>query len=404
MDSHADGARSRGRPPLEIADILRAHEDAYRAKHSPTLEHERILRDITRCRTPALGGHLDVCTKCNYSKPSYNSCRNRHCPKCQGLAQALWVEQRKVRVLPVRHFHVVFTLPHELNPVALGNRRVVFDLLFRAAAETLLAFGRNERWLGAQLGITAVLHTWTRELLFHPHLHCVVSDGGLSETARWLSGKGKGRFLFPVKALAKVFRAKFLDGLTRKRAQGKLRFEGDCSMLADDASFDLLCKKVASKPWVVYAKRPFKGPGHVFEYLGRYTHRVAISNHRLTRVDQTQVTFRTKDGRSVTLDPLEFMRRFFLHALPSGFVKIRHYGLYASGNVNTKLLRAHEILNPESAPPPPRATEWQQRLLDLTGIDLTRCPRCAAKVVSVPIPGRPARHRAQLVDPEPAPI
>jgi hypothetical protein len=249
-----------------------------------------------------------------------------------------------------------------------------------------------------------VLHTWTRELLYHPHVHCIVTDGGLTNDSRWVGGKGKGKFLFPVKALSVVFRAKFLEALTAARRDGKLSFGGSCANLVEDESYEQLCKRIASKSWNVYAKRPFKRPEHVFEYLGRYTHRVGISNHRLLSVDNQGVSFRTKGGDQVTVAPTEFMRRFLLHVLPKGFVKIRHYGLYASGNVNTKLERAREILAPGKPKIDPIEADLMQRILELTGLDLTRCPQCAALLVRIPIPKERSQRRTDLPDPAPAPI
>jgi hypothetical protein len=284
-------------PRLEIADIFRSHGEIYRHARFISAEQRKAMKAIEACRTAVLGGHLDICNGCGYSRPSYNSCRNRHCPKCQSLAQARWIAERKARILPVRHFHLVFTLPSELQPLAKANRQAVFDILFQSAARTLLQFGTNERWLGAQLGLTLVLHTWSRDLRFHPHVHCVVTDGGLTaDGSRWLEGKGKSKFLFPVKALSKVFRAKFVAALVRARASGSLRFPGKCANLASDGEFTTLKGKLFRANWVVYAQRPFLGVEHVFEYLGRYTHRVGISNHRLVSLAEDHVCFRTRGG------------------------------------------------------------------------------------------------------------
>lgn len=373
------------RPKLEVADIFRAYGEQFRRTHAFTLDQRRVMRDVEACRTAVLGGHLDVCDRCDFSRPSYNSCRNRHCPKCQGLEQARWIEARKARVLPVRHFHVVFTLPAELRPLAMANRVAVYDMLFEAAARTLLEFSADEKWIGGQPGLSAVLHTWSRTLTFHPHVHCVITDGGLTRDGdRWRRAKGKGKFLFPVKALSTVFRAKFVALLVAARERGKLVFAGGCAPLAADDAFAGLKKKLFSHQWVVYAKRPFGGAEHVFEYLGRYTHRVAISNHRLMRLDHDRVVFRTKDNKTVALHSLEFIRRFLLHVLPGGFVKIRHFGLYASGNVKGRLRRAHQLLSGDSPVFEPPGAEPaleedktnRELLLELTGIDLARCPRC----------------------------
>jgi hypothetical protein len=336
---------------------------------------------IEHCRTEVLGGHLDVCLGCGTVEPSYNSCRNRHCPKCQALRQAAWLERRKQRILPTHYFHVVFTLPSELRSLARRNPRALYDLLFACASQTLLDFGRNN--LGAQLGVTAVLHTWTRDLRLHPHLHCVVTGGGLdSAKARWVSTSK--RFLFPVRALATCFRAKVLHRLRALRNVGELVFDGACADLADDVAFRRLCDRLFSKNWVVYAKRPFGGPEQVFEYLGRYTHRVALSNARLVHVDDEQVRFRTSDGNHASLSPARFIGRYLLHILPRAFVKIRHYGLMASSNATTRLEAARAHLLAQAASPSPLAPvaprelaplDWRARLALLTGLDVSLCIR-----------------------------
>jgi hypothetical protein len=360
---------------LEVADIFRAHGQVYRQQHVMTLTPDqlKVMRAIESCRTPALGGHLDVCDGCGYSRPSYNSCRDRHCPKCQSLAQARWIRERMEHILPVPYFHVVFTLPAELRPLARRNQRTVYKLLFEAATKTLLTLGHDPQRLGAQLGITAVLHTWTRELDFHPHLHCIVTGGGLTQDGTtWLSARRN--YLFPVKVMSCLFRRLFLEGLVAAHSSGDLRPEGDLKALLDP---------LYQTDWVVYAKPPFGGPEQVFKYLGRYTHRVGISNQRLISMDEHGVCFATKNGRTLTLPPQEFIRRFLLHVLPPGFVKIRHYGLFAAGNVSTRLKLARSLLPAAPPTPPPPVVEnpddqdtWQQHLLRLAGIDLTRCPRC----------------------------
>lgn len=371
---------------MEVADIFREHGEVYRRTHALTAEQRRVMGDIERCRTAALGGHLDYCDTpgCGYSHPAYNSCRNRHCPKCQALAQARWIEQRKARILPTSYFHVVFTLPSQLKVVALRNRRVVFDLLFAAAAQTLLALAKDPKRLGAQIGFTAVLHTWTRDLRFHPHLHCIVTAGGLDPSGeRWVPSRS--RFLFPVKVLGRLFRGKFLAGLRTLHDAGRLDLAGCCAHLAKPGRFAELLDALYGIDWVVYSKPPFAGPNYVYHYLGRYTHRTGISNRRLLAHDARGVTFGTKDGKAVTVPAEEFIRRFLLHVLPDGFVKIRHFGLMAAGNVHARLERARTLLlqrqTPEPAPPPtevdrPAPASWQERLLELTGRDVRRCPRC----------------------------
>jgi len=368
------------RPGLEVAEIFRAHGEAYRQRHTVDTDQRAAMRAIATCRTAALGGHVDVCDTCGHERPAYNSCRNRHCPKCQSLRQATWIEQRLARLLPTPYFHVVFTLPAALRPLAHRNRRRVFTLLFQAAAQTLLTLGRDPARLGAHLGITAVLHTWTRELQFHPHVHCIVTGGGLAvDGGPWVAARR--RYLFPVQVLSRLFRGKFLAALTHAYRNDELEFGGPTHALADAVAFQQFVDTLYRVEWVVYAKRPFGGPQQVFRYLGRYTHRVGISNQRLQRIDADGVRFATKGGRSITFPPHEFIRRFLLHVLPSGFVKIRHYGLLAAGNATTQLEHARALLQPSGspehgAPSGSGALDWLTHLLQLTGVDLTRCPRC----------------------------
>jgi hypothetical protein len=359
------------RPSLELADIVRAHGEAFRRSHALLPDQAAVLRAIARCRTAALGGHLDVCDRCGHQAPSYNSCRNRHCPKCQGLAQAKWIAQREERILPVRHFHVVFTLPSELHGLVRYRRELLYDLLFSSATKTLLELGRDERHLGVELGITAVLHTWTRELLFHPHVHCIVTGGGLAlDGTRWVDAPRK--FLFPVKVMGALLRGKLLDGLRQAYARGDLAGFDD---FRDPEGFDRLLRRLASKDWVVYAKRAFGGAQHVYRYLGRYTHRVGIANSRLVSLDHDAVTFRTKNGKTITVTPFEFLRRFLLHVLPARFVKMRHYGLLAPANVATKLERARALLASRTCRP--LAEPTGRDIVDaLTADDSHRCPRC----------------------------
>ncbi|MBN1630631.1 MAG: IS91 family transposase [Thermoleophilia bacterium] len=398
---HPSGA---GRPRLEVADIFRTHGDAYRATHPLTPEQARVMRAIETCRTAALGGHLDVCDQCAFERPAYNSCRNRHCPKCQSLAQARWLDRQMGRILPTHYFHLVFTLPEELRGLALYNRQLIFNLLFEAASRTLLELGSDQTRLGALLGFTAVLHTWTRDLRFHPHLHCIVTGGGLRiETGEWVSRNG-GRYLFPVAVLSALFRGKFMAGLARARKRNDLVFAGRCAALADDGVWATFKDKLYRKGWVVYAKRPFGGAEGVYKYLGRYTHRVGLSNFRLQAIDDSGVTFSTKDGKSVTLTHEEFIRRFLLHVLPTSFVKIRHYGLFASPNLGSKLVCAKEALdksatpgrrNPDVDTGAAQEREWPELLRDLTGVDLLRCPQCkTGTMVRRPLNTPPALSRS----------
>jgi hypothetical protein len=366
---------ARLRPALEVADIFRAHGEAYRRAHHLTRDQAKVMRAIEACRTAVLGGHVDLCLDCGAMTPSYNSCRNRHCPKCQGLEQAQWIEARKARTLPTHHFHVVFTLPAQLRPLVRANQDVVYSILFREAARTLLELG--ETHVGATFGVTEVLHTWTRTLSYHPHVHCIVTGGGLSlDGQRWVHTSK--RYLFPLKVLSRLFRGKLLAALKQARADGEL------TIAADD--FARLVGPLYRKDWVVYAKRPFGTAQHVFEYLGRYTHRVGLSNQRLLGMDERGVRFSTKRGESACLSPDEFIRRFLQHVLPSGFVKIRHYGLLAPANVNTKLRVALALLAPPATPPgvptgaltPPQAPTWAEQLLALTGIDVRVCRHCGS--------------------------
>lgn len=379
------------RPRLEVADIFRATAAAFREKHVPTRDQLKVLFAIMLCRTANLGGHLDVCKKCGHETPAYNSCRNRHCPKCQSLAQARWLEQRRQRLIPTKYFHVVFTLPQELRALARKNPKKIYDLLLACAARTLLDFGHSR--LHAELGVTSVLHTWTRDLRFHPHAHCIVTAGGLDDDGHWVPARS--RFLFPVKAMSRVFRGKLLEGLARLYKGQKLTLEDNCADLVEPAKLAELLSRLYRKEWVVYAKQPFGGPEQVFAYLGRYTHRVGISNRRLVSFDGQEVCFRTKHGKTTTVPAVEFVRRFLLHALPSRFVKIRHLGLVAAANVGTKLETARRCLQApgdnDAPDPPPSQSQpsWRDLFFALTGIDLLVCPVCGARAMERrPLPSR----------------
>jgi len=322
------------RAAFEVADIVRAATDAFFERKWLTWTHRKALAAILRCRTPALGGHLDRCAQCGHEAVSYNSCRNRHCPKCQANARDRWLEARGRDLLPVPYAHVVFTLPRSLAAVALQNKAEVFNLLFRSASETLLTVARDPQHLGAEIGFFAVLHTWNQQLLFHPHVHCVVPAGGLSpDHTRWVAAQ-RGFFL-PVKALGRVFRGKFVEGIRALHDGGRLGCHGDIAALADKRVFAAFLRPLFRCDRVVYSKRPFRGAEHALRYLGCYTHRVAISNHRIVSVADGRVAFRWRDSahknkrRLLTLDADEFLRRFLLHVLPPGFVRIRYFGLFA---------------------------------------------------------------------------
>jgi hypothetical protein len=367
-----------------MAQIFRARGEAFRRSHVLSGQQNKAMWALEHCRTDALGGHVDVCARCDYMAISYNSCRNRHCPKCQSLNQARWIEERRARILPTSYFHVVFTLPSALRELALRAPRAIYDLLFEAGPQTLLELGRDPKRLGAQLGLTAVLHTWSRRLELHPHLHCIVTGGGLSPSGdRWITTPGKDRYLFPVKVMSALFRGKFLAGLTRLFEAGELGMRPDDSL--ELSVFEALKKRLYDHEWVVYAKRPFAGAEHVYRYLGRYTHRVGISNHRLREIADDSVTFATKDGNTVTLTHDEFMRRFLLHVLPVRFVKIRHFGLMAARHATTSLETARRHLSDVGAPAVELGGSSDESWFDfyerLTGKDLRECPRCGGPLV-----------------------
>ena len=343
----------------EVADIFRVAGPAYRATHAGhlSLHQLKVMAAIVNCRTAALGGHVEGCDDCGHLRVAYNSCRNRHCPKCQGAAARTWLAEREADLLPVGYFHVVFTLPAEVADIAWQNKAVVYDLLFRAASETMLTIAADPKHLGARIGITAVLHTWGSAMTHHPHVHMIVPGGGFSlDGSRWIASKPA--FLLPVRVLGKLFRRLFLTRLTDLHQAGKLAFFGSQADLADRRRFQRHLAPVRKKRWVVYAKAPFAGPEAVLAYLSRYTHRVAISNQRLIGFDETRVTFRYKDYRRsgperqqvMTLETDEFIRRFLLHVLPRGFHRIRHYGLLASVTRKANVARARELL---AVPPPP---------------------------------------------------
>src|SRR5882724_5253847 len=338
-------------PALEVAGVFNSLGPEFFNNQGRLLsgEQRRVLRDLTLCRTAALGGHVKRCDRCGHGEIAYNSCRNRHCPKCQAAARAEWLEARSEDLLPVEYFHVVFTPPEQLGAVALQNKRLIYGLLFRAASETLVQIAADQRHLGAEIGLLAVLHTWGQTLQHHPHLHCVVPGGGLSpDHFRWI-GCRKGFFL-PVKVLSRLFRGKFVAYLKAANEQGRLVFRGQSKHLEEGSHFASLLNEVSKLEWVVYAKRPFGGPVQVLKYLARYTHRVAISNQRLVSLSEGKVTFRWKDYadgngvKEMTLDVREFTRRFLLHNLPRGFVRIRHYGLLANRCRSERLESCRKLL------------------------------------------------------------
>lgn len=365
------------RPALEVADIIDAQGnrflEQYRASFS--FQQLKVFRALQNCRTAALGGHLDACSHCGHQAISYNSCRNRHCPKCQTQARQRWLAAREQEVLPTPYFHVVFSVPHELNVLALENPRAFYDLLFAASSATLLEVAANPKYLGAEIGFLSILHTWGQNLLLHPHIHGVVPAGGLTpDHGRWVAAKAS--FFLPIAVLRKVFRGKFLAGLKRLRHRGILCCAGPARVLGDPKQFARLLCRLRLRRWVVYAKAPFGGPLAVLRYLGRYTHRVAISNHRLLAFEGEQVRFRWKDyahggqQKVMTLGATEFLRRFFLHVLPRGFVRIRHFGFLAPHGRTDALALCRQLLAggpPIVAAPPEQAAVWH-------------CPRCGGRM------------------------
>lgn len=389
-------------PRYEVADVVRAHGDEYRRVYAPVAAGKlKVLKNIQYCRTAHFGGHVDECPDgdgCGYQRISYNSCGDRHCPKCLEVRRAQWLTKRLKHLLPVHHFHVVFTIPDGLNPLALRNKKVVYNILFKAASQTLLQLARER--LGAEIAVTTVLHTWGQTLQLHPHLHCVVTGGGLSADGdHWIVGRQ--RYFLPLKLLGSLFRGKFLAFLERARNAGELDFQGSTADLADPMVWAGLRDRLYRKDWIVYAKRPFGDAEQVIKYLGRYIHRVAISNYRIVDFSEGKVSFTYKDYRDegrkkvMTLDALEFLRRFLLHVIPKRFVRIRYYGLCAPRNVNTKLQQARRLLEPDvpeqSSPEEP--VPWWEFMEKLTGVDFMSCPHCGRHLVR-----RPARPAELIIE------
>lgn len=373
------------RPRLEVAEVLGRYGHQFLATHSATPEQRRVMADLIACRSAALGGHLRRCPQCGHEQIAYNSCRNRHCPKCQAGKQADWLTAQCGNLLDVDYFHIVFTLPQQLSPLALQNKRLLYGLLFRCGAQALLRVARDPRHLGASIGFTAILHTWGQTLLHHPHLHCVVPAGGLSPDGKhWI--RARPGFFLPVRVLSRLFRGSFLAGLRQAWQQQQLVLEGRLGQLVDPHRWEAFLEALARLDWVVYAKPPFGSPQQVLKYLARYTHRVAISNQRLLSVQNGQVAFRYKDyrggqrSRIMRLDATEFIRRFLLHVLPKGFVRIRHYGLLANRIRTEKLALCRRLLASSSAAGPAPATPEEPGATGSTeppGSDpCFRCPVC----------------------------
>jgi Putative transposase/Transposase zinc-binding domain len=374
------------RPKLEVADIFRRYGEAYRQDCGASLStaQQRVMTAIEVCRTAALGGHLERCDSCAYERPCYDSCRNRHCPKCQSLARAAWVEKRKAQILPTHYFHVVFTLPEEITAIAFQNKDLVYGIRFRAAAEALSTIAADPQHLGAEVGFFAVLHTWGQNLLFHPHLHCVVPGGGISPNgSRWIACCP--RFFLPVRVLSCLFRRLFLKYLQDAFDAGRLALCSSLKALQDPEAFHQHLDRVRNLKWVVYAKPPFAGPEQVVDYIGRYTHRVAISNHRIVDIDNGQVSFKWRDYRdnnqqkTMVLAAEEFIRRFLLHVLPSGFHRIRYYGFLGNRHRKEKLEHCRHLLGMiagEGSSQPQPCNDYRDRYDKLTGHSLRECPAC----------------------------
>jgi hypothetical protein len=376
------------RERLEVADIFRAHGAAWRRARAGhlSLGQLKVMSAIEHCRTAVLGGHVAACEKCGHRHIAYNSCRNRHCPKCQGAAAKDWLAARQAELLPVEYYHVVFTLPGPIADIAYQNKAEIYGILFKAAAETLIAIAADPRHLGARIGLTAVLHTWGSALTHHPHVHCIVPGGGLSpDGERWISCRPG--FFLPVRVLSRLFRRLFLERLVAAHEAGRLRFFGDHQHLADSQAFDAYLSPLRKLEWVVYAKRPFAGPEAVLAYLSRYTHRVAIANSRLIALDDRGVSFTWKDYRTkgrdrqkiMTLATDEFIRRFLIHVLPTGFHRIRYYGLFANGGRTRNIARARELL----AMPAPEAEDTHTADDREPPALVQPCPCCGGRMIIV---------------------
>jgi Putative transposase/Transposase zinc-binding domain len=395
------------RPKFEVADIFRRYGADYRQLHGGSLSigQRRVMTAIEVCRTAVLGGHLEQCDRCGHERNAYNSCANRHCPKCQSLARAEWIENRRSELLLTQYFHVVFTLPEQIAAIAYQNKKVVYGILFRATAETLRTIAADPKHLGAEIGFFAVLHSWGSNLLHHPHLHCVVPGGGLSpDGTQWISCRP--RFFLPVRVLSRLFRRLFLKYLIKAFDTGKLQFFSSLEPLRERRAFFRHLAPTRAIKWVVYAKRPFGGPEQVLDYVGRYTHRVAISNNRLLDIDHGKITFRYKDYRhdgqqkTMTLDAEEFIRRFLLHVLPDGFQRIRYYGFLGNRYREEKLARCRQLLGMPACPPPAEESkDYQDRYEELTGSSLRECPIChQGRMVTIAILLPSPNRRTSITD------
>ncbi len=367
---------------LEVADIFRRYGTPYRYNNCLSAQQSKVMHHIEICRTAALGGHLEACDNCGYSQNAYNSCRDRHCPKCQTLVKEKWLNQRKAELLPCLYFHNVFTVPHELNPLILANKKIMLALLFTAVKETLQVFARDPQWrLGGQLGFISVLHTWNQKLMDHFHLHCIIPAGVLSfDRKKWIGTRRK--YLFRVQSLAKEFRKRYLYKLVKAYEQNKLSFHGRATDFADQERFFKLIEIVRAKQWITYSKQPFGGPEQVLEYLGRYTHRVALTNNRIIAINNDMVTFSYRDSsdgdkiKELTVRADEFIRRFLIHVLPSGFVKIRYYGFLAHANKKACIPLLRNLIDPRAEHCEKLIETVEEMMLRLVGVDISLCPVC----------------------------
>jgi len=372
---------------LELQDIFNCFADSFLANNTVSYEGIKAVKAIKSCRTSALGGHVDVCEDCGCLNISYNSCRNRNCPKCGNIKKEQWIEDRKADLIPVRYFHTVFTVPHELNPLFMCNTALMLSILFKSASETLRVLAMDKKYLGAEIGTTVVLHTWGQNMAFHPHVHCIVPGGGLSPSGISFVKSGK-KFFIPVRVLSKVFRGKFMDYLVKAYYDNKLVLQGGCQELVNDACFQSFKDSMYNTGWVVYCKKPFKQTHHIIQYLANYTHKIVIYNNRLISMDDNTVTFRWKDYKDknrqkhMTLDATEFIRRFLMHVLPSGFQKIRHYGILSNRNRNYKLAQCKKLTGMPDIEVKVKLNA-RDLILKLTGVDISLCRHCGGKFITI---------------------
>jgi hypothetical protein len=380
--THSDPTHPRSQEQVELADIFRLYADDYRRSHALSYEQLKVMHHIQICRTAALGGHVEQCDQCAFEQIAYNSCRDRHCPKCQTLTKEKWLNDRKAELLTCSYFHLVFTLPHDLNPIILSNKRTTLNILFAAVNQTLQAFAKDPQWrLEGRLGFISVLHTWSQTLIDHFHLHCLIPAGALSFTKdRWIPARDN--FLFKITSLALEFRKRYLKLLLNAYLKDELIFTQKTAAHKPRQAFQQLVNSLSKTRWIAYAKRPFAGPQQVLEYLGRYTHRVAISNNRIISIDNGRITFTYRDRqrnneiKKITLDADEFIRRFLLHVLPKGLIKIRYFGFLSHTNKKEQIPLIRKLIDPEATLPEKISESINEMMLRLTGIDISCCPRC----------------------------